>query len=57
MQELKIPTNGEKRGEREIKPNPTQCKNIDSDLREHDYFITGDQPGLVLTEKRLNTAE
>ena len=37
------------------RPNPNQSKNIDSDLRGHDFFIAEDQLGLVLIEEGLNT--
>jgi len=36
------------------RPNPNQSKNINSDLRGHDFFIAEDQPGLVLIEEGLN---
>ena len=54
VQEHQI-TKMEKGAERgKERPNPNQSKNIDSDLRGHDFFIAEDQPDLGLIEERLN---
>jgi len=45
------------RKKRKEKPNTIQTKNSDSYLRGHDLFVAKDQPGLVLTEEKLNTTE
>jgi hypothetical protein len=55
--EHKIHQNGEGEGTREENSNPTQTKNIDTDVLMNDCFISKDQLDLVLREKRLNTAE